>query len=66
MLYLILSCYHNKYYNNEHRKNCRKEKISLRVDIEFISYQERWNQYEGLLRELMADRALHMKLHMPA
>lgn len=24
------------------------------MDIEFISYQERWKQYEGLLRELLA------------
>ncbi len=64
MLYLILSCYHDKYYNNEHRKNCRKEKISLRVDIEFISYQERWNQYEGLLRELLAYQSKKIDLFL--
>lgn len=26
----------------------------MRIDIEFFSYQERWSQYESLLRELLS------------
>lgn len=26
----------------------------MRVDIEFFSYQEKWGQYENLLRELLS------------
>ena len=34
----------------------------MRVDIEFFSYQEKWGQYESLLKELLAYQTRRVRL----
>lgn len=34
----------------------------MRVDIEFFSYQEKWEKYNGLLKELTAYQTRHISL----